>query len=82
MEAEDKQPEVQPELPELQVHVQDGPVVVEQVGSEVQGAGLDNWCLLYELEEGFEAKSPWERKLYRRYMPAGLDLSYKVLLLY
>ena len=79
MEAEDKQPEVQPEV---QVHVQDGPVVDEQVDSEVLGAGLENWCLLYQLEEGFKAKSPWERKLYRRYMPAGLDLSYKVLLLY
>ena len=80
MEAEDKQPEVQPEV---QVHVQDGPVVVEQVDSEVQGARIRQSVTPIQLrkEKGFEVKSPWERKLYRN-MPAGLDLFSKIVLLY
>ena len=53
MEVEDKQPEVQPEV---QVHVQDGPVVVEQVGSEVQGARIRQLVPPIQLRRGLRSQ--------------------------
>ena len=39
-------------------------------------------CLLNNLGEGFAVTLLWGRKFYRRYMPVGLDLFYKMVLVY
>ena len=57
VEAEDKYPEVQPQVqPEVLVYVQDGPVVAEQVDSEVHGARIRQLVIPIQLRRGLRSQ--------------------------